>query len=136
MILQILKISLIGGLINLDDVPLIQTMISQPVVAAPLLGWIFGDLKSGLVVGAFLQLLMGYLLPIGCAVPMDGSLVAIMAYRDLPSSWAILLRSARSTDQSGHYTCLAIFGSCPEGECRGEETEWKNFRLRPADGAG
>jgi mannose/fructose/N-acetylgalactosamine-specific phosphotransferase system component IIC len=76
---QILKISLLGGLLNLDDVPLIQVMISQPIVAAPLIGWIFGDLKAGLVIGAFLELLMVYLLPIGCAVPIDGSLAAIIA---------------------------------------------------------
>lgn len=79
MIEQILKISLLGGLINLDDVPLIQSMISQPVVAAPLIGLIFGDLKAGLVIGAFLELLMVYFLPIGSAVPMDGSLTAIIA---------------------------------------------------------
>ena len=79
MIEQLLKISLLGGLINMDDVPLIQCMVSQPVAAAPLIGWIFGDLKAGLVIGSFLELLMVYFLPIGCAVPMDGSLAAIIA---------------------------------------------------------
>ncbi|MEW5802076.1 MAG: PTS sugar transporter subunit IIC [bacterium] len=79
MLQQIVKISLIGGLINLDDVPLIQTMVSQPIVAAPLIGWIFGDVITGLVIGAFLELLVVYLLPIGCAIPLDGSLAAIIA---------------------------------------------------------
>lgn len=76
---QIFEISLIGGLINLDDVPLTQMMISQPIVAAPLIGWMFGDLQAGLVIGAFFELLMVYLLPIGCSVPLDGSLAAIIA---------------------------------------------------------
>ncbi|MEW6380085.1 MAG: PTS sugar transporter subunit IIC [bacterium] len=79
MIQQILEISLIGGLINLDDVSLTQIMISQPVVAAPLLGWMFGDLHAGLVIGAFLELMMVYLLPIGCSVPLDGSMAAVIA---------------------------------------------------------
>ncbi len=79
MIKQIFAISLVGGFINLDDVPMIQVMVSQPIVAAPLIGWIFGDLKCGLVIGAFLELMMVYLLPIGCSVPLDGSLAAIIA---------------------------------------------------------
>lgn len=79
MVQQILEISLIGGLINLDDVPFIQTMVSQPIVAAPLIGGIFGNFRAGLIVGAFLELLMVCFFPVGCSVPVDGSLTAIVA---------------------------------------------------------
>lgn len=107
MIEQILKISLLGGLINLDDVPLIQAMISQPVVAAPLMGWIFGDVKAGLVIGAFLELLMVYFLPIGCAVPMDGSLAAIIA------TGIFLLGGPSFSGQREALICLAIALALP-----------------------
>ena len=76
---EILGISLIGGLINLDDVPVFQMMISQPIAAAPLIGWIWGDLQFGLVIGAFLELLMINQLPIGASVPLDASLASIVA---------------------------------------------------------
>ena len=76
---QILKISLLGGLINLDDVPLLQTMISQPIVIAPLVGFLWGDFQGGLVIGAFLELLMINYLPIGCSVPLDASIGSVVA---------------------------------------------------------
>lgn len=79
MFLQIFRLSLIGGLINLDDVPVMQTMISQPIIAAPLIGWIWGDFQSGLLIGAYMELLMICFLPIGCEVPADSSLASVTA---------------------------------------------------------
>jgi PTS system mannose-specific IIC component len=76
---QILGISLLGGLVNLDDVPIIQVMISQPIVAAPLISWMWGDLRFGLVIGAFWELLTVCFLPIGNSIPLDGSLATITA---------------------------------------------------------
>ncbi len=74
-----MKISLIGALVNLDDVPLLQIMISQPIVIAPLIGFLWGDFQTGLIIGAFLELLMINYLPIGCAVPLDSSIGAVVA---------------------------------------------------------
>ena len=55
MVNDVLIVSIVGGLLCLDRV-FIQTMISRPVVSAPLVGLILGDPYTGLVSGAFIEL--------------------------------------------------------------------------------
>lgn len=77
MVMNILIVSIGGGLLCLDRV-FVQTMISRPVVAAPLIGAMLGDPYTGLVAGAFLELLWIDRLPIGSYVLPNDTVAAIL----------------------------------------------------------
>jgi mannose PTS system EIIC component len=79
MILHLLIISALGGLIYLDSGPLGQWMISQPIVCAPLIGWILGSPVTGLMIGALLQLLWTGRLPVGSSIPPESPFSAVVA---------------------------------------------------------
>lgn len=66
-------------LTGLDRVALLQFMISRPIVAAPLAGWIMGNPLVGLEVGVLLELLWLGRLPVGASIPPDDTQVAIGA---------------------------------------------------------
>lgn len=66
--------SLVAGL---DRTAVLQLMIARPIVAAPLTGWLMGDVATGLQIGAFLELLWLGRIPIGAAIPPDDTQVAV-----------------------------------------------------------
>ena len=66
-------------LTGLDRVAFVQVMISRPLVAGPLTGWVLGDPLTGLVVGMLLELLWLGRLPVGAAIPPDDTQVAVGA---------------------------------------------------------
>lgn len=55
----------LGTVVSLDGTSVAQTMISRPLVAAPLAGWLAGSLEAGLAAGFFLELLYLPVLPVG-----------------------------------------------------------------------
>jgi len=70
---------MVSMLTGLDRVALVQIMISRPLVAAPLTGWILGNPLVGLEVGMLLELLWLGRLPVGAAIPPDDTQVAVGA---------------------------------------------------------
>jgi PTS system mannose-specific IIC component len=70
---------LVAMLTGLDRVALVQAMISRPLVAAPLTGWLLGNPMLGLEVGMLLELLWLGRLPVGAAIPPDDTQVAVGA---------------------------------------------------------
>ncbi|HUJ18293.1 MAG TPA: PTS sugar transporter subunit IIC [Nitrospirota bacterium] len=60
-----------GGLIGLDRTAAGQVMISQPIVAGPVTGWLLGDPSAGFVIGALLELIWVLDMPVGNFVPAD-----------------------------------------------------------------
>ena len=79
MIIPVLVAALIGGMIGLDRTALGQFMISQPVVAGPLTGWLLGDVTAGFVIGGTLELIWVLDMPIGTFVPADSTVAAVAA---------------------------------------------------------
>jgi len=79
LITQVLAAALIGGIIGLDRTALGQFMISQPVVAGPLTGWLLGDVTAGLAIGGTLELIWVLDMPIGTFVPADATVSAVAA---------------------------------------------------------
>jgi PTS system mannose-specific IIC component len=63
--------ALLGGFATLDATPVGQTLLSQPLVTATALGWMWGDLETALAVGVVLQILAASTLPIGARTPED-----------------------------------------------------------------
>ncbi|MEK6776095.1 MAG: PTS sugar transporter subunit IIC [bacterium] len=76
--LKIFQIALVAGLIGLDRLAFGQFMVSQPIVAAPLIGWMMGDFHTGLLIGVVLELFWLRGLPIGGHIPRDATLSAIL----------------------------------------------------------
>ncbi len=72
MIKEILILATVGGLLALDATAVGQILISQPLISGPIIGLIFGDLQTGLLVGTLLQLIWIGKLPVGGANPSLG----------------------------------------------------------------
>lgn len=92
-----LALFLLGGLVAADDTAWPQAMVSRPVVAAALGGWLAGDAAVGLAVGAVLELLLLPHLPLGgarCPDPGPASLVAGAAGAAAGPSVAVVLSAA------------------------------------------
>jgi PTS system mannose-specific IIC component len=62
---------------GLDRTAALQFMVSRPIVAAPLTGWLLGDAFVGLQVGILLELLWLGRLPVGAAIPPDDTQIAV-----------------------------------------------------------
>ena len=69
--LPLLGTLLAGGLAALDATPVAQTLASQPLVTATLLGIVWGDWATAMAVGTVLQILAASTLPIGARTPED-----------------------------------------------------------------
>jgi PTS system mannose-specific IIC component len=77
MFLKVVIASFLGAVLCLDRV-CVQAMVSRPIVAAPILGFVFNDPLTGLAAGAFIELIWIDRLPIGTYIPPNESLVAIV----------------------------------------------------------
>lgn len=76
---QIFCVALVGGILGLDRTAAGQFMVSQPIVAGPLIGWMLGDTTAGLVIGAVLELIWVLDIPVGTFVPADSTVGAVSA---------------------------------------------------------
>lgn len=72
-------LSLLSGLLALDETALAQTWLSQPLAAATLAGLVCGQPALGLAVGLPLQLALVMNLPVGQTVTGEGSVAAVAA---------------------------------------------------------
>lgn len=77
MVWKVMMVSLAGGLLCLDRTS-IQMMISRPVVAGPLVGWLLGDPFTGLLCGALIELIWIDRLPIGNYIPPNETLTTVI----------------------------------------------------------
>lgn len=77
MIVKALIASAVGGLLCLDRFQVFQTMISRPMVSAPIIGWVAGDLSAGFASGLLFELLWLRQPPVGGYVPPDATMASI-----------------------------------------------------------
>ena len=61
----------LGGIAALDATPVAQTMLSQPLVTATILGLVWNDLSTALQVGIVLQILAASTQPLGARTAED-----------------------------------------------------------------
>lgn len=71
--------ALVAVVTGLDRTAALQVMISRPLVAASLAGLLLGDFRTGLMIGALLELLWLSRLPVGASVPHDDTQTAVGA---------------------------------------------------------
>ncbi len=89
MTLRILATLLLGGIAALDATPVAQTMLSQPLVTASLLGLVWGQWALALKVGIVLQLFAAGTVPVGARTPEDFATGGVIG-----AGTALLLASA------------------------------------------
>jgi PTS system mannose-specific IIC component len=77
MIMNVLIVSIVGGILCLDRI-FVQVLISRPIVAAPVIGLILGDPYTGLIAGAFIELFWIDRLPIGADIPPNDTIAAVL----------------------------------------------------------
>jgi mannose PTS system EIIC component len=75
----LLVAALIAGITALDNVHMLQWMISRPVIAGSLVGSALGNLESGMLCGAMIELVWLGVLPIGNYTPPDAHITACSA---------------------------------------------------------
>ena len=68
---RLLLTFLLGGIAALDATPVAQTLLSQPLITATVLGALWGNLPLALETGIVLQILAASTLPIGARTPED-----------------------------------------------------------------
>jgi mannose/fructose/N-acetylgalactosamine-specific phosphotransferase system component IIC len=66
-ILAILALLLWGVLVGMDLVTVPQMLISRPIVAATVAGWLLGDVEGGARIGVLLELFALDVLPVGAS---------------------------------------------------------------------
>ncbi|MFH1006692.1 MAG: PTS sugar transporter subunit IIC [Candidatus Latescibacterota bacterium] len=72
-------VALIGGLVALDTTAGPQVMLSQPIVACPILGFLLGDPQTGLMFGTILELIWIGTVPAGASRFFDSNMAAVAA---------------------------------------------------------
>lgn len=76
---DILLLSFLGALFSLDITAFGQLMISRPIVCAPIIGYLLGDIRTALWIGMIVELMWVSFIPMGAAIPQDNTSVAILA---------------------------------------------------------
>lgn len=77
-ILEIVAVSLVGGILALDRTAVFQFMLSRPIVAAPIIATMLGEPVIGIKVGLILELLWIHCLPVGASIPPDETIVSVL----------------------------------------------------------
>lgn len=74
-----LVVGLAAGILEWDIYGWGQTMVSRPVVVGTVIGLILGDVKTGLFIGASVEMIYLGTIPVGAAVPPDATSAAAIA---------------------------------------------------------
>jgi len=88
-------------------------MVSRPIVAGPLIGFLLGDLETGLIIGVLLELIWINVISVGAAIPPDATIVAI-------ACTALIILSERTLGMDSNlqksYRMLVLALTMPLGE--------------------
>lgn len=88
-------LSLLGALLLLDKYALGEFGLSQPIITGTIIGALFGDMQTGIFIGAVIQLFFLGGLPIGRDIPPDGQVAGITGVSSF-----FLLRTANTYEHA------------------------------------
>jgi len=100
--LENILVSLIGSLIVFDTSVAFQFLISQPLIACTLLGWILGDAQLGMQVGFIMQLLWLGDMPVGASKIPEGNIASLVVT-------ALIIRYSQVFENFNTILIVAIF---------------------------
>jgi len=69
--------AIIAGVTAFDNVHAFQWLLSRPVIIGPIIGYAMGDVASGMLCGAWIELVWLGVLPIGNYTPPDAHITAV-----------------------------------------------------------
>lgn|GEM_PF-1711439 len=75
--IDLIVISVIGGVLSLDRRAAMQLMVSQPLLAATIVGMAMGNVEQGMFIGAILQLLWMSCVLFGANIPRNDTLATV-----------------------------------------------------------
>ncbi len=104
MLQELVLVSVFGGLVALDETEAFQTMLSQPLLVGPVVGFLLNDLAGGLAIGVLLQLAYLWIMPIGTATFPDPAVGAVVG-----SSGFVLLRGSFPDNPNLIFLLILIF---------------------------
>ena len=78
MMSTILFLSLLAALLELDTTYAFQFLVSRPIIAGPILGFVTGDVLAGIQVGVFTELLCADVSPLGGIIPPSGVVASVV----------------------------------------------------------
>ena len=78
MTLPLILLCIFAALLELDTTYAFQTLLSRPVIAGPIFGWLTGDVAAGIQVGIFAELLFSDISPLGGIIPPSGVVATII----------------------------------------------------------
>jgi PTS system mannose-specific IIC component len=99
----ILPILVMGFVVGLDTTAAFQVMVSQPLVACTICGWMMGDPVMGALVGVVTQCLWMGKLPVGAATFPDGNMGSLVA-----AGLVIYLRNTMTPHGIGVLLALSV----------------------------
>ena len=136
---QCFMVSVAGGFLSLDRTAALQVMVSRPIVAAPAIGYILGDVLTGLMIGGILELLWIGELPIGGHIPahevmltVSIAAISIIAQKMLGQDFLVLHVLGSDIDASILFILgLIILLLTPmDMICKKVDTTARNFNMR------
>ena len=119
--MELLQLTLLGGVLALDATSVGQFMISRPLVAGALTGWLVGVPEAGVTVGAILELYLLVSFPTGGSRFPEGATASVVA-------------AAAAHEGSGGALALAVAVGLVWGQLAGSTVTWLrrvNSRLVP-----
>lgn len=72
------SLALLISLLGLDTTIAFQVLISQPVFACSIIGWLMGDPVTGMEIGAIMQMIWLNMLPVGAASFPEGNIASML----------------------------------------------------------
>jgi mannose/fructose/N-acetylgalactosamine-specific phosphotransferase system component IIC len=77
--MDLLQLSLLGGALALDATAVGQFMVSRPLIAGALTGWLLGDVAQGLMLGSILEIYLLVSFPTGGSRFPEGPTATVVA---------------------------------------------------------
>jgi mannose/fructose/N-acetylgalactosamine-specific phosphotransferase system component IIC len=70
--------ALLIGFLGLDTTIAFQVLISQPIFACSIFGWLLGNAPLGIEIGIMMQLIWLNILPVGASVFLEGNIASMI----------------------------------------------------------
>jgi len=76
--MDLIVLALVISVLSLDITIAFQVLISSPIFACPLIGWILGDVWMGFEIGILFQLLWLGRIPVGAYIMPEGNIASMI----------------------------------------------------------
>ena len=110
MVGRVLWLSIIGSFLNLDEHTVFQSMVSRPIVACPISGFVLGDPVTGFFIGIILELVLIKVLPVGASMQINYSVISILS-----TGSAILASEAGGLEINPPFILFVLVCTMPMG---------------------